>query len=399
MRHLRKPQSKAWARERARAHSRATARPRGATSVPVSAPTIPALHTHSARMQRARSFVAHSSVRAVPALSGRATTSGAAARRSRSGPRDFKSDIVMLEVELMERLQAVKGAWKNEMHATGSNNGKVEADIALACSCLGGPLDWALQRLSESNPAQGRVLRSVRDGIKALLSAVRAGAEAPMVVHACGGLDAAACRRLHTAMASDLPSQVAADAMFCNGLSRAMAHALPPPEQSAPEVAEAQQEAACASSMSVHEEQDVVVVEPLDPASRVNAAAPPTGPSPNLLSHTLIPADVAFVAGSPISQDSTHASTTRRSRNAVNDISAGSADTVDTTLSSFDGTLASPHPPCDTAARPLSVPLLQLGPAQEQGKLQSYQEEFMQHKSEWSQSWRDEDEGVTEGIR
>ena len=49
--------------------------------------------------------------------------------------------------------------------------------------------------------------------------------------------------------------------------------------------------------------------------------------------------------------------------------------------------------------RPTAVPMLQLGAMKAKMEVQSYQDEFMCHKNEWSQSWREEDAGVLEDGR
>ena len=50
-------------------------------------------------------------------------------------------------------------------------------------------------------------------------------------------------------------------------------------------------------------------------------------------------------------------------------------------------------------ARPTAVPVLQLGAMNANNEVQSYQDEFMCHKDEWSKSWREEDAGVLEDGR
>ena len=116
--------------------------------------------------------------------------------------------------------------------------------------------------------------------------------------------------------------------------------------------------------------------------------------------------DTAFMAPSPISRRSACSFDADADADATSgahedDLVASACCTPASTVSmtsSCTSVRVAPPACIDVAARarPSAVPVLQLGATNE---VQSYQDEFMRHKDEWSQSWREEDAGVLEEGR
>ena len=267
----------------------------------------------------------------------------------------FKSTAVGLEVELMERLRAADVVWQNSVTAGGENASRVPPEMLVRAKLQ--PVRWALGQLSQALPGQAGVLKRLAEQCAALLEGLQHSGPPASDPHG------------ETASSTDtVPPSAAAEI----GRLRARVQEL--------ELALELERGAGSASVS---------------ANNHNAR---TSPQPAL--------DTAFMAPSPISRRSACSFDADADADATSgahedDLVASACCTPASTVSmtsSCTSVRVAPPACIDVAARarPSAVPVLQLGATNE---VQSYQDEFMRHKDEWSQSWREEDAGVLEEGR